>query len=103
MRYKLGAKKMMDGKSCDTLVGRFSLSFYVSSGKNRNSPLQESAILGLVVKKDSFRNGPKNSPFRDNCPFHVTTSINGNGLFSKTDQRTKRNFFYNKPLLKIID
>ena len=55
--------------------------------------------LGSIVKKVPFPNGPQNSPFRDKCPFHVTPSVIGNGLFSKTNQRSKRNFF----LQKILD
>ena len=35
--------------------------------------------LGPVVKKDLFRYGPKNSPFLENSPFHVSK----NGLFSR--------------------
>ena len=58
-------------------------------------------VQGLVVKEVPFRNGPKNSPFRENSPFHISPSINGKGLFSQTDQRSKRNFFYNKPQIRL--
>ena len=40
---------------------------------------RKGCLQGPVVKNDPFRNGPKNSPFRENSPFHVSE----NGLFSR--------------------
>ena len=99
---KLKLKDAIDGSSFETAMDwLFLISYYCYHTASLHSPWPSTSTeyftlralsnrhQGPVVKKDPFRYGPKNSPFRENSPFQVSE----NGLFSRNGPSIKTDYF----------